>query len=269
MNPRTFVQAVSLETRTQLSYRADFWTNFLLGVITFVVANYVLWRAVFLSRGSDRIGGYTLPDMVLYVLLTACVMRVSFGPMRGDISQEIYTGGINKYLVYPVSFHAFKYAGHLAYSLVSLAQMGLALALALPLVGLEPFARVSPHMAFIGVVASLLAGYLYFVFNALMEMVSFWAENVWSLSVLLRFATLFLGGGLAPLALFPEWAQDAVRYTPFPYVLSFPVRCLQGLATESEVVFSFAVMAGWIAVGCALFAFMFRRGLRTYSGVGI
>ncbi len=269
MNARTFTHAVSLEIRTLLSYRVDFWMSFLLGVLTFVVANYFLWEAVFRTQGAEVIRGYTLPDMVLYTLLVGCVMRVSFGSMKGAIAQDIYTGGINKYLVFPVSFQGFKYAAHLAYGLVSLAQLALALALARVLLGPVPFGSLDPALFAVGVVASLVSGYLYFAISALMEMVAFWADNVWSLGVMLRFITMFLGGGLAPLALFPDGARAALAWTPFPYILSFPVRCLQGKAAWSEVAWAMPQLGAWSLLATIAVALLYRRGLRTYSGVGI
>ena len=273
MTLRTFLHAVSMETRTLLSYRMDFWTNFLFGVLTFVVANYFLWEAVFRARGlvaqGDRINGYSLPDMVLYVVLTACLMRVSLGGHKRPISQEIYTGGLNKYLVFPVSFHGFMYASHLAFGLVSLAQLVLALALTRVFLGAAPFVHFDAPLFAVGVVAALAGGYLYFAMGAALEMVAFWADNVWSLNVLLRFLALFLGGGMAPLALYPEWAREALRWTPFPYVLSFPVRCLQGVARFDEVTFAIPLVVGWALVLTACVGLVYRRGLRTYSGVGI
>jgi ABC-2 type transport system permease protein len=269
MNVRTFLHAVSLEMRTLLSYRFDFWMNFVLSTLTFTIANYYLWVAVYRARGVSEIAGYTLPDMVLYALLTGCLMRVVFAGMRLTVANDIYSGGLNRYLVFPVSFQGFKYAGHLAYGLVSLAQLALALGAGRLLLGAEPFARMSPGLFAVGVVASLAAGSVYFVLGAILEMVAFWADNVWSLGVLLRFVTLFLGGGIAPLALFPESALAVLRWTPFPYVLSFPIRCLQGSATWAEVSMAIPLLVGWGLVIAAGGAQVYRRGLRTYTGVGI
>lgn len=269
MNARTFAHAVSMEARTLLSYRADFWTNFLFGVLSFAVANYFLWDAVYRARGVEVIGGYTLPDMVLYTLLTACLTRIAFAGMRGTIAQEIYSGGLNKYLVFPVSFQAFKYAAHLAYGLIAVAQLVLALCVARVFVGAEPFARFSPGLFVLGLGVALLAGFAYFALSALMEMVAFWADNVWSLGVLLRFITLFCGGGMAPLTLYPEWAQEVLRWTPFPYILSFPIRCLQGVATAPEIGFGLTLLICWSLGLAGCVSLLYRRGLTTYSGVGI
>ena len=47
MNPRLFVQVVSLEARTQMSYRGNFWLNAIAGFVADFGVVYFVWLAVF------------------------------------------------------------------------------------------------------------------------------------------------------------------------------------------------------------------------------
>ncbi|TWW08287.1 hypothetical protein E3A20_25830 [Planctomyces bekefii] len=100
-------------------------------------------------------------------------------------------------------------------------------------------------------------------------MVAFWAENVWSLNVMLMFAIRLLGGALLPLTLFPSWAQEYLSYTPFPYLVSFPIRALMGQVSADEWMGGMGILAMWTVFTVALGALIWRRGQLRYTGVGI
>jgi len=103
----------------------------------------------------------------------------------------------------------------------------------------------------------------------LVQLVSFWADNVWSLNVMLRFSTELLGGLMLPLSLFPQWTQDLLVWTPFPYLFYVPVMVLLGEVGVVEWAQGLAVAAGWIVVASLIALRVWRRGTLSYTGVGI
>ena len=100
-------------------------------------------------------------------------------------------------------------------------------------------------------------------------MVAFWADNVWSLMVLNKLVLHFLGGGLLPLVFFPEAMQTILKLTPFPYLVSFPLRFLMGAINAVEMTTGFGVMLFWIVVLSLSANWIWRRGVKQYAGVGI
>jgi ABC-2 type transport system permease protein len=81
--------------------------------------------------------------------------------------------------------------------------------------------------------------------------------------------TNLLGGGLLPLAFFPDKARAVLEWLPFSRLVSFPVRCLLGQIGMQEWLLGMALTAAWAAAFGALAAWVWRRGIRIYSGVGI
>ena len=55
---------------------------------------------------------------------------------------------------------------------------------------------------------------------------------------------------------------------PFRYMIGFPVEVLTGQLSTAEMWFGFAIQAGWLAVAMALFAILWRAGVKRYSAVG-
>ncbi len=268
--PRWVPRVFTMELRRMMAYRADFWLNFLANIVFHLAAAYFLWRAVFDSRGVERMAGYSFAGLMLYYLMVPLVDRMVRGPeFSSNIAREIYDGSLNRYIVYPVSFFGYKYTAGLALLLANLIQFLAALGFFLLVFGLP--ADVTPGLQgfAMGLAMILLAGLMYFLLSACLEMVAFWADNVWSLQVLLRFVVYLAGGGMIPLAFFPEWARELIAYTPFPYLMSFPIRCFLGTATPAEFMRASMVVGGWIPVFALTARLVWKRGALRYTGVGI
>jgi ABC-type uncharacterized transport system permease subunit len=182
-------------------------------------------------------------------------------------SGEIYDGGLTRYLLYPISYFRIKYAGNLAQATVYLVQM-LAI-LGLYLIGFGRPAGMSAASMLQGLAALWASATLCFFLSAAVEMAAFWADNVWSLWVLVRMAASLLGGGMIPLAFFPGWARAALAWLPFGRMIDFPIRCLLGRVGWAEWLAGLAGALAWAALLGAATAVAWRRGLRSYAGVGI
>ena len=57
MRPKLFLQVCSLEARTRMSYRVDFWINALVGFAVEMIVVWYLWLAVFEQSEAGAIGG--------------------------------------------------------------------------------------------------------------------------------------------------------------------------------------------------------------------
>jgi ABC-2 type transport system permease protein len=250
-----------------VSYRAEFWMGFLGSLASQFVVAFFLWKAIFLARGATTLQGYSFAGLMLYYLLVPLVERVAHLQEMGGISGEIYDGGLSRYLLYPVSYFQVKYASILAQSTIFLGQLALVLALySLCLGRPEGMGPASLAQGFAALWASTT---LCFFLSAAVEMVAFWADNVWSLWVLVRMAASLLGGGMIPLAFFPGWARAALAWLPFGRLISFPIRCLLGQVAFGEWIAGMALSAAWALAFAGIAAVLWRRGLKSYAGVGI
>lgn len=256
-----------LELKKLISYRAEFWIGFIGSVLSQFGVAFFLWTAIFAARGAETMAGYTFGALMLYYLLVPLVERVVNGQEMGFMSAEIYDGGLTRYLLFPVSYFRVKYMAKLAQSTVYLAQLILVLALFLA-VFRAPF-TMGPRAAAMALPVFLLSGLLIFALTACIEMLAFWADNVWSILVLNRMITNLMGGGLLPLAFFPEKVQAALEYLPWIRLVSFPIRCLLGQVGPAEWLRGLGFTALWFAVFASLAAWMWRKGIKGYTGVGI
>lgn len=269
MRPALFSRILSLESRKLMSYRLDFWLNVVVSFFTQLAVAYFLWLAIFEHTEAETIGGFTFEGMVLYYVLVILLGRIVRGQERDlTVSQDIYEGTLTKYLLYPTDYFGFKYAAHLGDLVPGVIQLALFGLLSVTLLDLTELAVTPARLAMTAVLVAL-ANLLAFLLRFGVMLVAFWADNVWSLNVMLRFTSELLGGLMLPLSLFPQWAQDILAWTPFPYLFYVPVMTLLGEVGPAEWLQAVAVSALWSVVTACLGLVVWRRGTLAYTGVGI
>ena len=270
MNRRGWMpHAFSIELRKMISYRVDFWVNFFAGSLAEIAIAYFLWKAVYDHRGIDSLGGFTLRGMICYYLLASVIGRMIRGMEHGILAMDIYDGSLSRYLVYPLSFVEYKYIAYLAQFVTGLCQLVLASGCFVLFFGIPAEIQVTVPGVLMGVVACLFANFLYFTIACLVDLTAFWADNVWSLNVMLRFATFLLGGAMIPLNLFPASLQKAIYALPFAYMISFPIECMMGKVHFARFASGMGTVAFWGATFTAGLAWVWSRGTKQYTGVGM
>lgn len=258
-----------MEIRGILAYRVSFWINFLGTSLGHLGLSYFLWSSIFSHSQNKIIGGMSFPMMILYSILAPMTIKTVMGMQLLDMSQDIYTGNLNKFIIYPINYFEFKWIQQITHTMMRLSQLLITLiAFALIIKLPEEF-----HFKFINlflfIINIFISSSLYFVMEALMEVFAFWAENVWSLSVLLRFLINFLSGAWLSLSLFPKWTENFLALLPFKGMVYTPVKLLMGEVTISEWFQVQIISITWILISFIIFSMIWKRGREMYTGIGI
>jgi len=114
----------------------------------------------------------------------------------------------------------------------------------------------------------MLAWLINFTVHLTVGLIAFWSDNALGYDTVIYQLYIMLGGVVIPVELFPKSIQHVLAWTPFPYVLDFPVRVMIGRITGVEMLEKFGVQLFWILVLGALFNWGWRRALRRYSAAG-
>ncbi len=270
MTARLFLQVVSLETRKLMSYRTAFWLEASVAFLAQLGVAYFLWRAVYEATGRPIIGGYTEAEMLLYYILAILLGKVIRGQERASsLAQDVYEGSLSRYLVYPGDYLAFKYAEHLGTMTPAVLQLLLFGFASLPFLEAPAAAGIGAGSLARGIFAVALGNLLNFLLLYPIQGIAFWAENVWSLSVLMRLTASLLGGAMMPLALFPAGARALLEWSPFPYLYDFPVNVLLGRIPPDQWLRGVAIGVAWCGLLHAVGRWVWRRGGLSYTGVGM
>ncbi|MBK6313308.1 MAG: ABC-2 family transporter protein [Blastocatellia bacterium] len=270
MNTRLFLHVFTIQARKLMSYRADFWLSSVVSFLVELGIMFFLWRAVFAESGSGRIGGFTLDAMILYYVAAILLGKLIRGNDRDvTISTDIYEGGLTRYLLYPSSYFTFKYAEHVGTLIPATVQLVIFSVLYGGIVGIPPDVNLTPASVAMASGSVVVSNLLHFALLYPIQLVAFWADNVWSLNVMFRFACMMLGGLLLPLSLFPDWVQPVLAVLPFQYLFYVPATTLLGQVPFGDWAVGIAASLAWTAAIGLTTRLIWRRGTLQYTGVGI
>ena len=218
------------------------------------------------AAGDGTAGGLTRDEFVAYYLALILVNQLTYAQTNWTVGDLIRDGSMNSLLLRPMAplYHALasEVAGKvvfMTFAIPAALVLGLLLRPELPV-------DVVDGLAFVPALA--LAWALRFFWGYWLALLAFWATRADGLLALQDSLVFLLAGQIAPTALLPGLLQKAAMALPFRYMIGLPVEVLTGQLSTAEMWFGFAIQAGWLAVAMALFAILWRAGVKRYSAVG-
>lgn len=259
---RTFRKArtlLSVYYAHMVEYRAELLLWVLSGSLPLIMMG--IWMQA--SQGGRF--GLTPVKFAQYFLAVFLVRQLSVVWVIWEFEKEVVEGKLSPRLLQPLDPVWHHAASHVAERLARLP-------FTLVLVGL--FFILYPQAVWLpswqGFLLFLLAGAIAFALRFLIQytfaMFAFWIERAVAIEQFWFLLYLFLSGMVAPLELFPDSVREIVLWTPFPYLIHFPAALLVGLPVD--VGKGFLAMLGWCLVFFVWNRWLWRRGLKRYSGMG-
>jgi viologen exporter family transport system permease protein len=180
-----------------------------------------LWKTTFAARGANVLSGFSINDMIWYLVATE-IIATSLPAFTRRIDSEVRSGQLAYLLGRPCSYILYNFAQYLGERLVRFTMSAIvAISVALLLVG-------PPHLTWMGVVAwpfvTFLAMCIDFVAYFSIGLLAFWTENTDSFALIFSRMTLVLGGVMAPLEVFPQPLRAIAQVLPFSAILYGPAR---------------------------------------------
>ncbi|WP_018467305.1 ABC transporter permease [Calidithermus timidus] len=204
-------------------------------------------------------------EFARYFLCVFIVRQLSVVWVIWEFEQDVVQGRLSFKLLRPIDPYWEHLMAHLAERITRFP-------FALVLVGLflltYPPARFVPEWGdlLLGILTGLAAFLLRFLMQYTFALLSFWIERAAAIEEGWFILYLFLSGLIAPLDVFPEAVRQAASLTPFPYLVYFPASILAGIPVNLAQ--GFAVLAVWSAIFLLLNRWLWRKGLRQFSGMG-
>lgn len=265
---QTYLSIFKISFQEEFAYRLNFILWRARNVLQIFIAFY-LWDTIFAN--PDRIiFGYDKAKILTYVFGLIIVRAFVLSSRTVDVAGEISRGELSNYLVKPINY--FKY--WLTRDLSSKAlNLGFAFVEGVLLyLYLRPpfFVQTDPLFISGFLVAITIAMFIYFVLLFITSSVPFWApEAAWGGHFLVTVIMVeFLSGALFPLDVLPPLLQEILSYTPFPYLIFFPLRVYLGQAQGPEIVRGVLIGGVWASILWLLMKNIWARGLKVYQAYG-
>jgi ABC-2 type transport system permease protein len=124
---------------------------------------------------------------------------------------------------------------------------------------------IEPAQLPVYLLALVLAWQLMFNMNYAISLLCLWSERVKSADAWVYTMLYTLGGALFPLDLLSPALRAALSWTPFPWMVNFPVQLLAGEATPFP---GLAMQAVWLAIVVTGHRILWRLGRKQFGAVG-
>lgn len=244
---------------TVISYR--------IGELLEMVVLIVMWSAIF--EGQEMIRGFTLPEMVTYVLFGNLAHILTRNFIADLVPRQIKTGKLSQYLIQPISYFTYLFSQELGRIFLALI-----LSIFTQLCAILLFSKYFivhadiPTLCIIAIML-LLAFCTELLLNFLFSMVSFWTLEVDGLFSTIERLKKFFAGGYFPLNLLPSALATLSFFLPFAYTFYVPALLYLGKMDIGTGLKGLLIQTVWIGILASLIFFIWKRGLRRYEGVGI
>jgi len=242
-----------------LEYRAELFLWALSGSLPLILMG--VWTQA--AQGGRF--GLSPVDFVRYFITVFMIRQFTTVWVIWEFEKQVVEGKLSPRLLQPLDPAWHYVASHLS---ERLARLPFALALVGLFFALYPQAFWVPNLVnfLLFLLALMLAFALRFLIQYTFAIFAFWTERATAIESFWFLFYLFLSGMIAPLEMFPAPVRQFVLWTPFPYLIHFPAAVLIGL--KVDVVRGFLVMLGWGLLFFVANRWLWRRGLKQYSGMG-
>jgi ABC-2 type transport system permease protein len=262
-----YLTIFSLSWQDELTYRLNFFLWRVRNVLRLLLT-YFLWTGVFLV--NSQIAGYSSSQMLTYVFLVLVVQSLVLSAPSGDsMGSEIGSGDLSNYLVKPLNYLKYWFTRDIASKCLNLSfAVG---EIALLWLWLRP--PVSLPAGFPAVLGFLIlvvcAVVIYFFFEASARFIAFWTpEYTWGLAFLTLVFIETLSGMIFPLDLLPAGIKTFLDFTPFPYLIYYPISVYVGRISGIAVLPIIIKAVVWAFLLSRLTKYIWSRGLRVYGAEG-
>lgn len=262
-----YLTVFQLSFQNEFTYRLNFILWRFRNVLR-ILMTYFLWNMVYTQ--NNMAFGFSKEQMMTYIFMVLIFMSfVVAAPSIENIGNEISNGDLSNFLVKPINYLYYwlvrDWASKLLNTLFVILEVGLLWLAFKPQFVLPP----SFLIGVISVLVLILAALLYYLFTKIAVFTAFWApENTWGMMFLILVMLEVLSGAIFPLDVMPSSLFNFLQFTPFPYLVYFPVAIWIG---KIDLAFAIRILIqslAWVGILYVLVIKLWRRGLKEYSAVG-
>jgi ABC-2 type transport system permease protein len=242
-----------------LEYRGELFLWALSGTLPLILMG--VWIKA--SQGGQF--GLEPTNFIRYFLTVFFVRQFNTVWVIWEFEKEVVQGRLSPRLLQPIDPVWHHVAMHLSERFT---RLPFALLLVSLFFLLYPQAIWLPNLksVFLFILVLTFSFTLRFLIQYTFALFAFWTERASAIEQFWMLFYLFLSGIIAPLEVFPPAVHEVALWTPFPYLIHFPAAILIGLPVD--IVRGILVMLGWSLLFFISNRWLWRKGLKQYSGMG-
>lgn len=238
--------------------------------VWFILSIYSPILMILFWRGAQTTAvGWNQSAISSYYLLLVIAGAMLMSHIEDDVARiDIQEGGLSSYLLKPFSYYWIKFYGELPWRVFQ----GLFGIISFTLILLVFHVKISLSFTPLSITTvlmlSIFAYFISFTYKIILGMLAFWFTDISGVYQLSEMLIFIFAGYIIPLRLYPDILSTFGYIFPFSYIIYFPIAALQGTLTIGEIIKVLIIQLVWIVVLFILYSFLWKKGIKMFTGVG-
>ncbi|AZR73747.1 hypothetical protein BBF96_10335 [Anoxybacter fermentans] len=262
---RKYIALFLIKIRNLLQYRLNFFLTLLSGILP-LFALFFLWKEIY-SKHSI-INGMSFNQIFTYYILAYLLSTLLHSEISWVVSEEIRDGKINSHVLKPIKYMWLHLSFHLSDKVVLITLILIIFSMMfifLPGLLLPVFSILN---LLIFLISLFLASIMGFYFSFLLGLIAFWWEHTEGLFYFQALVLQLFSGSIIPLDWYPGQLKYLLQFTPFSYMVYFPIKIYLGQVTTVNLAQHFVVLLMWILIFHLICKLIWKKGIRIYRAIG-
>lgn len=230
-----------------LSYRANVLI-FILGESMMLAVTYYLWKAVYASSAESIIKGFSVNEMIIYVLISFLTSLIISVDISYDIYREVKDGSIAINLIRPISYEKrmiFQGLGTVMYNFIIIFVISF---IAISTLYYRYTGNLSLFNIIFYIISMMLGMFINLYYSYAFGLLSFKITNMWGLTQVMGAISQLLSGTLIPIVFFPKSIQWLFNFLPFTSMVYTPTMIYLGKLTGVELIKAIGIQVVWLGI---------------------
>lgn len=225
------------------AYRFDHF----MGILNTLIRIFIFFGIYKALYGSNtEVDGITM-SMVTTNFVLSMGLEAVFYVNDFYLPDKIGNGSIATELLLPISFKGRMIADNMGNAIFKLVYHFVpALIVSALTMGIEKPHSVSMLLLFI--ISAFLGYGVLWTISFVVQVLSFWLINVWSIVTIKNVFVNVLSGSMIPLWFMPEWMSGIVEYSPFSSIYFTPVQIYLGQLSYEKIAYKCGLQLVWIGI---------------------
>jgi ABC-2 type transport system permease protein len=221
-------------------------------------------------KGSNTIPSqWSFSTLTSYYFLLIIATALLTAHIEEVVAKEdIQEGRLVKYILKPFSYFWANFFIETPYRVLQGTMAIIAASFLVYLFKVNFAFTTDPEVLLLGIIISILAYFLSFVFKMIVGLLGFWLIDIHGFNQLVDVILLVFAGYILPLSLLPKPFEILSYFLPFSYMIYFPIIAFQGKLKLIELLEIISAQILWLLVFYLLYRFLWSRGLKKFTAVG-
>lgn len=264
---KTYMPFAANSFQAELAYKGN-TIMFILGESILMIVTAFLWRAIYGSAEDTILNGFSLNEMIIYMIIAFLTNLVITNDCISSIYREVKDGSVAMNLIKPISYTKrmmFQTFGQVFFNFILVFLPAL---IVVEIIYTKLTGYFSPINLILYCLSALLSMLLNFYYCYCFGLLAFKITNMWGLNQIMGAISKLLSGTLIPLIFFPSIVTKIFNLLPFSSIISTPTLIYLGKLKGMDMVKGILFQVIWVIIFMLLARWIWKKLIKQITILG-